>query len=110
MWNYFNACPDSKLRTCIVVKGLNAVFMPQLSCDNLTIIQVKLNLIQSQFLDVLIGCPMISENHHLQEIKRLITYAENRGLDNSHHVKLGWLRQRPKNQACRSINKISIQR
>ncbi|XP_072757485.1 uncharacterized protein [Anoplolepis gracilipes] len=90
---------NRKIRTCIATKGLTAIFMPQLSCENLTVIQTKLKFSTTESLDVLISSAYMPydsvEPPPQVEINNLITYAEERGLGlllgcdaNSHHV--GW--------------------
>jgi len=46
---------QSKIRTCIAVKGLNAIFMPQLSSGDNTVVQLRLNLAKGGHRDVLVG-------------------------------------------------------
>ena len=91
---------NRKSRTCIAVKGcLTATFMPQLSCEDLTVVRTKLNLLTGESLDMLMGSvymPYDSRDLPPQdEVRHLINYAEKSGLElllgcdaNSHHV--GW--------------------
>ncbi|XP_029157210.1 uncharacterized protein LOC114929713 [Nylanderia fulva] len=90
---------NRKTRTCIPTKGLTATFMPQLSCEDFTVVRTKLNLLTGESLDVLLGSaymPYDSENPPPQaEFRNVIDYAERCGLNlllgcdaNSHHV--GW--------------------
>ncbi|XP_029174932.1 uncharacterized protein LOC114943457 [Nylanderia fulva] len=88
---------NCKTRTYIAVKGLNVTFMPQLSCEDLTVVQIRLDFSMEVSLDVLVGSaymPYDSEDLPFQdEVKNLIAYAEKRGLElllgcnaNSHHA------------------------
>ncbi|KOC70414.1 hypothetical protein WH47_02917 [Habropoda laboriosa] len=44
-----------KPRTCILVKGLSAILLPQVSCGNVTVIRLKLNLNDGGTLEFLLG-------------------------------------------------------
>ncbi|XP_032688014.1 uncharacterized protein LOC116852107 [Odontomachus brunneus] len=90
---------QGKIRTCIVIKDLNAIFMPQFSNEDITVVQVRLNLDEGTHRDVLIGSVYMSYDVKdlppLREIKELMKYTEERGLEvllgcdaNFHHV--GW--------------------
>ena len=86
-----------KQRTCIAVKGLNAIFMPQLSCGDLTVIRLNLPLDVDKSMDLLIGAvymPYDAKDPPPQlEVRKLIEFAEERGVElllgcdaNDHHV------------------------
>jgi len=97
--NIFRPSTQSKIRTCIAVKGLNAIFMPQLSSGDCTVIQLRLNLARGGHRDVLVGsCYMPYDSKDRpppKEVKELVIHARRGGLElllgcdaNSHH--LGW--------------------
>ena len=85
-----------KTRTCIITKGVDATLLPQLSCGDLTAVQLRFKLMDGIYRDVIIGSaymPYDSEDLPPQEeIKRLVAYAKDKGLElllgcdaNSHH-------------------------
>jgi len=95
----FRACSNRKLRTCLVAKDLNITFLPQLSSEDLTVVQTSINLEEGKTMDLLIGsaymlydsCDPPSQDN----VKNLVAHAEEAGLElllgcdaNSHHV--GW--------------------
>jgi len=95
----FTPITQNKIRTCIAIKGLNAVFMPQLSSGDITVIQLRLNLTEGRHRDVLVGSVYMPYDAKdlppPKEVKELVTHAQRGGLDvllgcdaNSHH--LGW--------------------
>jgi len=95
----FTPITQNKIRTCIAIKGLNAVFMPQFSSGDITVIQLKLNLTEGRHRDVLVGSVYMPYDAKdlppPEEVKKLVTHAQRRGLEvllgcdaNSHH--LGW--------------------
>jgi len=97
--NLYYTRSESKSRTCVITKGLNATFLPQLSGEDLTAIQLRINLENGRFLDVLVGSAYMaydSKEHPPLLVKKLVAYAEERGLElllgcdaNSHHVAWG---------------------
>jgi len=95
----FTPTTQNKIRTCIAIKGLNAVFMPQLSSGDITVIQLRLNLTEGRHRDMLVGSVYMPYDAKdlppPKEVKELVTHAQRGGLDvllgcdaNSHHV--GW--------------------
>lgn len=66
--NIFKANIQNKIRTCIAVKGLNAFFMPQINNEDITVIQLKVNLAEDRHMDVLVGstCPTTPRISHFR--------------------------------------------
>jgi len=61
----FKPNTQNKIRTCIAVKGLNAIFMSQLSNGNNTVVQLRLNLAGGGHRYVLVGsCPTTPRTCH----------------------------------------------
>ncbi|XP_020297157.1 uncharacterized protein LOC109861770 [Pseudomyrmex gracilis] len=95
----YKAHSDNRVRSCILVKGLNAIFLPQLSSEDLTVINVRVKLAEEKNMEVLIWSVYMSYDStdpplH-EEVKNLVAYAEAREFElllvcdgNSHHV--GW--------------------
>ena len=44
-----------KTRTCIITKGVDATLLPQLSCGDLTAVQLRFKLMDGIYRDVIIG-------------------------------------------------------
>ncbi|XP_020298476.1 uncharacterized protein LOC109862754 [Pseudomyrmex gracilis] len=97
--NLYKTHSEKRIRSCILVKGLNAIFLPQLSSEDLTVIRVRVQLAEKEDMEILIGSaymPFDSRDPPPQEeVKTLVAYAEDRGLElllgcdaNPHHV--GW--------------------
>jgi len=93
----FRACSNRKIRTCIAAKGLNITFLPQLSCEELTVVQTSINLEEGKTMDLLIGSVYMSYDFcdlsPQDNVKKLIAHVEEAGLElllgcdaNSHHV------------------------
>jgi hypothetical protein len=76
-----------KTRTCIIIKGTDATLLPQLSCGDLTAVQLILKLMDVIYRNVIIGSaymPYDSEDLPPQEeIKKLVAYAKDKGLGTS---------------------------
>ena len=72
----------NKTRTCIITKGVDATLLPQLSCGDLTAVQLRFKLMDGIYRDVIIGSaymPYDSEDLPPQEeIKSLVAYAKGR--------------------------------
>jgi len=51
----FKPNTQSKIRTCIVVKRINPIFMPQLSSEDNTVVQLRHNLVEGRQRDVIVG-------------------------------------------------------
>ena len=88
-----------KIRACVATKGITVTFMPQLSCGDLAVVQTTINLGEEGTMEILVGSAYMpydsKEPPPQDEIKKLVTYAEEKGLElllgcdaNSHHV--GW--------------------
>jgi len=78
----FKPNTQSKIRTGIAVKGLNAIFMPQLSSEDNTVVQLRLNLAGGGYRNVLVGsCYMPYDSKDLppKEVKELVTHARREG-------------------------------
>ncbi|XP_020296502.1 uncharacterized protein LOC109861325 [Pseudomyrmex gracilis] len=67
--NLYKAHSEKKVRACILVKGLNAIFLSQLSSEDLTIIKGQLHALRLQ------------ESTTARRVKTLVAYAEDRGLE-----------------------------
>jgi len=44
----FKPNTQNKIRTCVAVKGLNAIFMPQFNSRNITVVQLRINHSEDQ--------------------------------------------------------------
>ncbi|XP_020298130.1 uncharacterized protein LOC109862474 [Pseudomyrmex gracilis] len=95
----YKAHSENRVRSCILVKELNAIFLPQLSSEDLTVIKVRVKLAEEEDMEVLIGSVYMpydsTDPPPHKKVKNLVAYAEARGLElllgcdaNSHHV--GW--------------------
>jgi hypothetical protein len=69
----------NKIRTCVITKGVDATLLPQLSCGDLTAVQLTIMLASGIHRDMIIGSaytPYDSEDLPPQEqIKKLVAYA-----------------------------------
>jgi hypothetical protein len=99
-----------KTRTCIITKGVDATLLPQLSCGDLTAVQLRLKLMDGIYRDVKIGSaymPYDSEDLRPQEeIKRLVAYTKGKGLElllgcdaDSHHEVWGSIDINPRGES-----------
>ncbi|XP_018403024.1 PREDICTED: uncharacterized protein LOC108779950 [Cyphomyrmex costatus] len=90
---------QDKIRTRIAIKGLNAIFMSQLSDGDTTVIRTRLEYDEDRHLDLLIGSVYMpydsQEEPPPKRVRELVFYAKERGLElllgcdvNSHHI--GW--------------------
>ncbi|XP_020296447.1 uncharacterized protein LOC109861284 [Pseudomyrmex gracilis] len=95
----YKAHSDTGVKSCILVKGLNAIFLPQLSSEDLTVVKVRVKLAEEEDMEVLIRSIYMpydsTDPPPHEEVKNLVAYAEARGLElllgcdaNSHYV--GW--------------------
>ncbi|XP_018399991.1 PREDICTED: uncharacterized protein LOC108777564 [Cyphomyrmex costatus] len=95
----YKADTQNKIRTYIVTKGLNAIFMSQLSDGDTTVIRTRVDYDEDKFLDLLIGSAYMpydsQEEPPPRNVRELVSYAKERELElllgcdaNSHHI--GW--------------------
>ncbi|XP_020297442.1 uncharacterized protein LOC109861980 [Pseudomyrmex gracilis] len=97
-----------------IVKGLNAIFLPQLSSKDLTVIKIRVKLAEEEDMEVLIGSVYMlydsMDDPPPKEVKALIAYAEAGRLElllscdaNSHHVEWKSANINPRGESLHSF-------
>ncbi|XP_015123481.1 uncharacterized protein LOC107045661 [Diachasma alloeum] len=90
---------ENRIRACILIKGIDATFLPRLSKENLAVAKVKALIRENRVLEFMIGSAYLSydfiELPPTPEVQGLINRVRDGGLElllgcdaNSHH--LGW--------------------
>ena len=69
----------NKIRTCVITKGVDATLLPQLSCGDLTAVQLTLMLASGIHRDMITRSAYVPyDSEHLtpqEEMKKLVAYA-----------------------------------
>ncbi|XP_018396128.1 PREDICTED: uncharacterized protein LOC108774496 [Cyphomyrmex costatus] len=115
----YKADTQDKIRTCIAIKGLNAIFMSQLSDGDTTVIRTRLDHGEDRHLDILIGSAYMpydsQEEPPPKGVRDLVSYAKERGLEllsgcgaNSHHIEWGSSTINPRGESLQFIMDISL--
>ena len=95
----FHSTSQDKIRTCIIIKGIHALFIPQVSTGDHTVIQARIPTEQDQDIQVVIGSiymPYDSDDlPPSTEVVNILQFAKTRNMElllgcdaNSHHT--GW--------------------
>ena len=83
----YRANTTEQIWGCIFIKGTHATLLPQFSCSNLLVLQLKLQIVTETDRDVIAGSVCIYIPHYSrdwppqEEVKRLVTHVKDRRLE-----------------------------